>query len=108
MKTSGSRFTCWQTRGLHGKHSSYGCSLDVLARINTHYFIFIWCDRLGPFITGAIYTATNDYRKAFWFPLGLIIIGVVILLQVDVDLGKDQARQFAADKREMKAKRAPF
>ncbi|KAF8968896.1 hypothetical protein BGZ46_010767 [Entomortierella lignicola] len=56
--------------------------------------------RLGPLVTGLIHTATNDYRKAFWFPLGLIILGVAILLCVDVDLGKDQARQFAKDKRE--------
>ncbi|KAF9573139.1 Autophagy protein 22 [Mortierella alpina] len=76
---------------------------------NEWFSFFLLADKgsswVGPLVTGAIYTATNDYRKAFWFPLALIIVGVVILLKVDVDLGKDQARQFAADKREMKAKR---
>ncbi|KAG0210585.1 Autophagy protein 22 [Mortierella sp. GBA30] len=57
---------------------------------------------LGPLVTGAIFTATNDYRKAFWFPLGMIVLGALILFKVDVSLGKDQARQFVKDKREMK------
>lgn len=51
-------------------------------------------------VTGAIYTATHEYRKAFWFPLGLILLGVLVLLNVDVNKGKDEARKFARDKRE--------
>ncbi|KAF9199190.1 Autophagy protein 22 [Haplosporangium sp. Z 27] len=72
--------------------------LAAMATIGAYVFLRI--RRLGPLVTGLIHTATNDYRKAFWFPLGLIILGVAILLCVDVDLGKDQARQFAKDKRE--------
>ncbi|KAF9110228.1 Autophagy protein 22 [Mortierella sp. AM989] len=72
--------------------------LAIMASLGAYIFMFI--RRLGPLVTGLIYTATHDYRKAFWFPLGLIALGVLILLSVDVDLGKDQARQFARDKRE--------
>lgn len=53
-------------------------------------------------MTGAIFTATKDYRNAFWFPLALIVLGVIILLMVDVDAGRDQARQFAEDKKKEK------
>ncbi|KAF9106957.1 Autophagy protein 22 [Mortierella sp. GBA35] len=71
---------------------------------NEWFSLYLLADKgsswLGPFVTGAIYTATHDYRKAFWFPLGLIVIGVLVLLRVDVNLGKDQAREFAREKRE--------
>ncbi|KAG0369833.1 Autophagy protein 22 [Gamsiella multidivaricata] len=71
---------------------------------NEWFSLYLLADKgsswLGPLVTGAIFTATGDYRKAFWFPLGLIALGVAILLTVDVDLGKDQAQQFARDKRE--------
>lgn len=54
---------------------------------------------MGPFVTGAIYTWTGDYRKAFWFPVALMAVGVLILSTVDMDKGKDEARNFAAGKR---------
>ncbi|KAF9356710.1 Autophagy protein 22 [Mortierella sp. AD094] len=79
---------------------------------NEWFSLYLLADKgsswLGPFVTGLIYTATHDYRKAFWFPLGLIVLGVVILLSVDVDLGKDQARQFAKDKREARQQLEKF
>ncbi|KAF9438478.1 hypothetical protein BGZ76_007597 [Entomortierella beljakovae] len=71
---------------------------------NEWFSLYLLADKgsswLGPFVTGLIYTASHDYRKAFWFPLALIVLGAIILLKVDVDLGKDQARQFVKDKRE--------
>ncbi|KAG0258422.1 Autophagy protein 22 [Mortierella polycephala] len=70
---------------------------------NEWFSLYLLADKgsswLGPLVTGAIYTVTNDYRRAFWFPLGLIVLGMWILLNVDVNLGKDQAREFVKDKR---------
>jgi UMF1 family MFS transporter len=70
---------------------------------NEWFSIYLLADKgsswTGPLATGAIFTATNDYRSAFWFPLALIVIGVIILLRVDMDAGRDQARQFAEGKR---------
>ncbi|KAG0199566.1 hypothetical protein BGX28_007219 [Mortierella sp. GBA30] len=57
---------------------------------------------IGPLVAGAIFTVTNDYRKAFWFCLGMIALGALVLLKVDVGRGKDQAHQFVKDKRELK------
>ncbi|KAF9364959.1 Autophagy protein 22 [Mortierella sp. NVP85] len=70
---------------------------------NEWFSIYLLADKgsswSGPLVTGAIFTATKDYRNAFWFPLALIVVGVIILLRVDMDVGKDQARQFAEDKK---------
>ena len=71
---------------------------------NEWFSLYLLADKgsswMGPFITGAIFTATGDYRTAFWFPLALIIVGVLLLLRVDMRQGKDQARAFAKAKRE--------
>ncbi|KAF9577924.1 Autophagy protein 22 [Lunasporangiospora selenospora] len=73
---------------------------------NEWFSIYLLADKgsswLGPLVTGLIYGVTKDYRTAFWFPLGLIIIGSVMLYFVDVDLGKDQAKAFTQAKREEK------
>ncbi|KAF9195862.1 hypothetical protein BGZ50_003123 [Haplosporangium sp. Z 11] len=69
---------------------------------NEWFSLYLLADKgsswLGPLVTGVIYSATNNYRRAFWFPLGLIVLGVWVLLRVDVNLGKDQAREFVKDK----------
>ncbi|KAG0232986.1 Autophagy protein 22 [Mortierella sp. GBA43] len=71
---------------------------------NEWFSLYLLADKgsswIGPLVTGAIFTVTNDYRSAFWFPLALIVAGAGVLLSVDVDLGKEQARQFAREKRE--------
>ncbi|GJJ79115.1 MFS transporter, UMF1 family [Entomortierella parvispora] len=71
---------------------------------NEWFSLYLLADKgsswMGPFITGAIFTANGDYRAAFWFPLGLIVIGVIILANVDMKQGKDQAQAFARAKRE--------
>ncbi|KAG0322233.1 Autophagy protein 22 [Dissophora globulifera] len=76
---------------------------------NEWFSLYLLADKgsswLGPLVTGAIYTATHEYRRAFWFPMGLIVLGGAILLTVDVDEGKNQAHQFAKEKRERKEQR---
>ncbi|KAG0290970.1 Autophagy protein 22, partial [Dissophora globulifera] len=76
---------------------------------NEWFSLYLLADKgsswLGPLVTGAIYTATHEYRRAFWFPMGLIVLGGAILLTVDVDEGKNQACQFAKEKRERKEQR---
>ncbi|KAG0343538.1 Autophagy protein 22 [Podila humilis] len=71
---------------------------------NEWFSIYLLADKgsswMGPFVTGWIYTATGDYRMGFWFPAGLMVIGVSILCFVDMDKGKDQAKRFAKEKRE--------
>ncbi|KAI1300749.1 hypothetical protein EDD11_005950 [Mortierella claussenii] len=71
---------------------------------NEWFSLYLLADKgsswLGPFVTGAIYTVAHDYRKGLWFPLALIILGALMLSRVNVDLGKDQAREFAREKRE--------
>ncbi|KAF8978510.1 Autophagy protein 22 [Haplosporangium bisporale] len=70
---------------------------------NEWFSLYLLADKgsswMGPFVTGAIYTWTGDYRKAFWFPVALMAVGVLILSTVDMDKGKDEARNFAADKK---------
>lgn len=61
-------------------------------------YSFLQPCRMGPFITGAIFSLTGDYRRAFWFPLALILVGVLMLSRVDMNKGKDQARNFAQAK----------
>ncbi|KAG0271144.1 Autophagy protein 22 [Linnemannia exigua] len=53
---------------------------------------------VGPFISGAIFSVTGDYRRAFWFPLVLTVLGTAILGMINMDRGKDQAQQFAREK----------
>ncbi|KAF9932808.1 Autophagy protein 22, partial [Modicella reniformis] len=71
---------------------------------NEWFSLYLLADKgsswIGPLVTGAIFTATQDYRQAFWFPLALIILGGAVLLCVDVDLGRDQARAYTKEKRE--------
>lgn len=71
---------------------------------NEWFSLYLLADKgsswMGPFVTGAIFTVTGDYRVAFWFPLALIVLGVLLLFRVDMKQGKDQARAFAAAKRE--------
>ncbi|GJJ72775.1 MFS transporter, UMF1 family [Entomortierella parvispora] len=88
-------------------YSSMRCLLSELCPEgdeNEWFSLFLLADKgsswLGPVVTGAIYTATHEYRTAFWFPLGLILLGGLVLLSVDVNKGKDEARTFARDKRE--------
>ncbi|KAG0092115.1 Autophagy protein 22 [Podila epicladia] len=70
---------------------------------NEWFSLYLLADKgsswMGPFVTGAIYTWTGDYRKAFWFPVALMAVGVLILSTVNMDKGKDEARDFAADKK---------
>ncbi|KAG0041584.1 Autophagy protein 22 [Gryganskiella cystojenkinii] len=88
-------------------YSSMRCLLSELCPEgdeNEWFSLYLLADKgstwLGPIVVGAIYTATQEYRKAFWFPLGMICLGVFVLLQVDVAKGKEQARAFAREKRE--------
>ncbi|KAK3837125.1 MAG: autophagy-related protein 22-like protein [Linnemannia elongata] len=53
---------------------------------------------VGPFISGAIFTATGDYRRAFWFPLALTVVGTGLLGMINMDRGKDQAQKFARER----------
>ncbi|ORZ26337.1 autophagy-related protein 22-like protein [Lobosporangium transversale] len=46
---------------------------------------------IGPFVTGAIESATGEFRTGFWFPLALFAVGAALLLSLDVDKGKDEA-----------------
>ncbi|KAG0294397.1 Autophagy protein 22 [Linnemannia gamsii] len=57
----------------------------------------VW-EGVGPFIAGAIFSATGDYRRAFWFPLALAVVGTGILWMIDMDRGKDQAQKFARER----------
>ncbi|KAF9322302.1 Autophagy protein 22 [Podila horticola] len=70
---------------------------------NEWFSLYLLADKgsswMGPFVTGAIYTWTGDYRKAFWFPAALMAVGVLILSTVNMDKGKDEARNFAAEKK---------
>ncbi|KAF9306950.1 Autophagy protein 22 [Mortierella antarctica] len=70
---------------------------------NEWFSLYLLADKgsswMGPFVTGAIYTWTGDYRKAFWFPVALMVVGVLILSTVDKDKGKDEAKNFTADKK---------
>lgn len=50
--------------------------------------------RIGPFVTGAIQSATGDFRIGFWFPLALMAAGGAVLMMVDMDKGKDEAIRF--------------
>ncbi|KAF9294639.1 Autophagy protein 22 [Linnemannia elongata] len=69
---------------------------------NEWFSLYLLADKgsswMGPFITGAIFSLTGDYRRAFWFPLALILVGVLMLSRVDMNKGKDQARNFAQAK----------
>ncbi|KAK3837124.1 MAG: autophagy-related protein 22-like protein [Linnemannia elongata] len=69
---------------------------------NEWFSLYLLADKgsswMGPFITGAIFSLTGDYRRAFWFPLTLIFVGVLMLSRVDMNKGKDQARNFAQAK----------
>ncbi|KAG0087591.1 Autophagy protein 22 [Podila epicladia] len=49
---------------------------------------------IGPFVTGAIQSATGEFRIGFWFPLALMAAGGAVLLMVDMDKGKDEAIRF--------------
>ncbi|KAF9306945.1 Autophagy protein 22 [Mortierella antarctica] len=49
---------------------------------------------IGPFVTGAIQSATGDFRIGFWFPLALMAAGGAVLMMVDMDKGKDEAIRF--------------
>ncbi|KAF8921725.1 Autophagy protein 22, partial [Dissophora ornata] len=74
---------------------------------NEWFSLYLLADKgsswMGPFITGAIFTATGSYRASFWFPLGLIVAGALLLTRVDMDKGKEQAKQFATEKRKQLA-----
>lgn len=109
LRTVGEGWACTVYIGLiiSTFYSSMRVMLSELCPVgdeNEWFSLYLLADKgsswLGPFMTGAIYTYTHDYRKAFWFPLGLIVLGVIMLLRVDVDLGKDQAREFAREKKE--------
>lgn len=73
-----------------------------LSRIKyLHYFFFPFShehNRVGPFISGAIFTVTGDYRRAFWFPLALTVVGTGLLGMINMDRGKDQAQKFAHER----------
>lgn len=64
----------------------------------TFFSIFTDHTRVGPFISGAIFTATGDYRRAFWFPLALTVVGTGLLGMINMDRGKDQAQKFARER----------
>ncbi|KAF9295225.1 Autophagy protein 22 [Linnemannia elongata] len=109
LRTVGEGWACTVYIGLiiSTFYSSMRVMLSELCPVgdeNEWFSLYLLADKgsswLGPFVTGAIYTYAHDYRKAFWFPLGLIVLGVILLLRVDVDLGKDQAREFAREKKE--------
>ncbi|KAG0220342.1 Autophagy protein 22 [Mortierella sp. NVP41] len=86
----------------------YSSSRVVLSELcppgdeNEWFSLYLLADKgsswMGPFITGAIFSATGDYRRAFWFPLALIIAGAIMFNSVDMKKGKDQARKFAEAK----------
>ncbi|KAI7818947.1 autophagy-related protein 22-like protein [Gamsiella multidivaricata] len=54
---------------------------------------------IGPFVTGAIQSATGEFRTGFWFPLALFAAGGALLLTVDMDRGKDEAIAYKARQR---------
>ncbi|KAF9429966.1 Autophagy protein 22 [Podila epigama] len=86
----------------------YGCMRVMLSELcpegdeNEWFSLYLLADKgsswVGPFVTGWIYTMTGDYRHAFWFPMALVILGVLILCSVNMDKGKDEARRFADEK----------
>ncbi|KAF9158750.1 Autophagy protein 22, partial [Actinomortierella ambigua] len=91
----------------------FGCLRVMMAELcplgdeNEYLGLFLLCDKgsswIGPLVTGAIATrAGGEYRKGFWFPLGLLVVGAVLLAMVDMRKGKDEAEQFAKDKLERK------
>ncbi|KAF9906569.1 Autophagy protein 22, partial [Lobosporangium transversale] len=55
-------------------------------KLSTKFMLMI-----GPFVTGAIESATGEFRTGFWFPLALFAVGAALLLSLDVDKGKDEA-----------------
>ncbi|KAF9975433.1 Autophagy protein 22 [Actinomortierella ambigua] len=87
----------------------FGCLRVMMAELcplgeeNEYLSLFLLCDKgsswIGPLVTGAIATkAGGEYRKGFWFPLGLLVVGAVLLAMVDMRKGKDEAEQFAKEK----------
>ncbi|KAF9931848.1 Autophagy protein 22 [Linnemannia zychae] len=66
------------------------------------FSIYLLADKgsswVGPFVTGAIFTVTDDYRRTYWFPLALVVAGMAILLTIDMDRGKDQAQKYAQER----------
>ncbi|KAG0230063.1 Autophagy protein 22 [Actinomortierella wolfii] len=53
---------------------------------------------IGPFVTAWIYQVAHQYRIAFWFPAGLIALGMLIIWSIDIPKGKIEARTYAAEK----------
>ncbi|KAF9084647.1 Autophagy protein 22 [Mortierella sp. AD031] len=88
----------------------FGSSRAMLAELcppgdeSEWFSLYLLADKgsswVGPFITGAIFTVTGEYRRAFWFPLALVVVGAGILLLINMDRGKDQAQKFAREKDE--------
>ncbi|KAG0279239.1 hypothetical protein BGZ97_009608, partial [Linnemannia gamsii] len=82
LRTVGEGWACTVYIGLiiSTFYSSMRVMLSELCPVgdeNEWFSLYLLADKgsswLGPFVTGAIYTYAHDYRKAFWFPLGLIV-----------------------------------
>ncbi|KAF9575607.1 Autophagy protein 22 [Mortierella alpina] len=91
----------------------YGVARVMMAELclegdeNEWFSLFQLADKgsswIGPFVTGAIQSATGEFRAGFWFPLALFAVGGALLMTVDVNRGKDEAILY---KRHQRAKRA--
>ncbi|KAF9941505.1 hypothetical protein BGZ67_004785 [Mortierella alpina] len=87
----------------------YGVARVLMAELcpegdeNEWFSLFQLADKgsswIGPFVTGAIQSATGEFRAGFWFPLALFVVGGLLMMTVDVNKGKDEAIRYKRDQR---------